>query len=233
MITGLLICDHVPGKFRPIAGTYEDMFRSLFSRLHLKPYLVCDGHFPETLDECDAYLCTGSKYAVYDDLEWIIRLKGMVRSMYERRKPFAGICFGHQMMAEALGGKVEKAETGWCVGAHTFEVLQRENWMQPFEPTFSLLMLCQDQVKVLPENSTVLARTADCPVGVFRVGETMLGLQAHPEFEKAYNRAVMEDRAARLGQEKLAKGIASLEKTLQREMIATWISRFLKDPYAF
>ncbi len=229
MKTGLLICDHVPDRFQPIAGGYEDMFPALFTRLELQPFFVCDGQFPASADACDAYLCTGSKYSVYDDLDWIQGLKEFVREVYRRRKPFLGVCFGHQMMAEALGGKVGRAEVGWCIGAHTFEVVQQEDWMSPYLPKFNLLMLCQDQVMRLPANSTVLACTADCPVGMFRVGETMLGIQAHPEFVAGYNRAMMEDRMERMGRDKVDSGLASLQLPLHREMLAVWMTAFLRQ----
>lgn len=227
MKTGLLICDHVLDRFRPIAGGYEDMFPALFAGLELEPFYVCDGQFPASAEACDAYLCTGSKYSVYDDIGWIHRLKDFVREVHRQGKPFLGVCFGHQMMAEALGGQVKRAEVGWCIGAHTFEVVQPEDWMAPFAPNFNLLMLCQDQVVRLPPGSTVLAHTADCPVGMFRIGETMLGIQAHPEFVADYNRAMMEDRAERMGREKVRRGLISLQRPLHRELLAAWMTRFL------
>ncbi len=229
MKTGLLICDHVLDRFRPIAGGYEDMFPALFTGLELEPFYVCDGHFPASAEACDAYLCTGSKYSVYDDVDWIHRLKDFVREVHREGRPFLGVCFGHQMMAEALGGKVERAEVGWCIGAHCFEVVRQEDWMTPFAPSFNLLMLCQDQVVRLPPDSTVLAQTADCPVGIFRVGETMLGIQAHPEFVADYNRALMEDRAGRMGREKVKQGLASLALPLHRQLLADWMTGFLRQ----
>src|SRR5690606_23965151 len=89
-------------------------------------YDVVNDHFPESADECDAYICTGSRYSVYDDMPWIKELKHLVQELYQLQIPYIGVCFGHQMLAEALGGKVEKAAAGWCVGVHTFRVLQRE-----------------------------------------------------------------------------------------------------------
>lgn len=227
MKIGLLICDHVPDRFRPIAGGYEDMFPALFTGLDLQPYYVCDGQFPGAPEACEGYLCTGSKYSVYDDHDWIQQLKEFVRELHNCRQPFLGVCFGHQLMAEALGGKVERASTGWCIGAHQFEVVRREPWMVPFRSTFNLLMLCQDQVVHLPAGSTVLARTRDCPVGMYRIGATMLGIQAHPEFVVRYNRAVIEARKERMGAEKVATGLASLDQPLHRIALAAWMTRFM------
>lgn len=228
MKVGLLECDHVLDKYRPVAGDYRDMFPALFPELDFTLFDVCNNHFPASVDDCDAWICTGSKYSVYDDIDWICQLKAFVKELYESGKPFVGVCFGHQMLGEALGGKVQRAAVGWCVGAHTFEVTQRESWMTPFQPTFDLLMLCQDQVQVLPENSTVLARAADCPIGMFRVGERMLGIQAHPEFAPEYVGAVLPDRIERVGVEKTERALQSLERPLHRKLIAGWVEQFLR-----
>jgi len=232
MRTGLLICDHVPDRFRPIAGGYEDMFPALFTGLQLQPYYVCDGQLPDAVDACDAYLCTGSKYSVYDDIDWIHRLQDFVRQLHCHRKPFLGVCFGHQLMAEALGGKVERAPVGWSIGAHSFKVTQAEPWMRPCAPAFNVLMLCQDQVQRLPDNSTVLAYAPDCPVGMFRVGDTMLGIQAHPEFIADYNRAIIQDRVERIGAQKVKNGLASFGLPLHRQMLADWMTAFLRQALA-
>lgn len=229
MKVGLLECDHVLEKYRPVAGDYRNMFPNLFPGLDFTLFDVCNNQFPASADDCEAWICTGSKYSVYDDIDWIHQLKAFVKELYESGKPFVGVCFGHQMMGEALGGKVQRAAVGWCVGVHTFEVTQRESWMAPFQPNFDLLMLCQDQVQVLPENSTVLARAADCPIGMFRVGERMLGIQAHPEFPPEYLEVVLPDRIERVGVEKTERALQSLEQPLHRKLIAGWVEQFLRE----
>ncbi|MCB9288110.1 MAG: gamma-glutamyl-gamma-aminobutyrate hydrolase family protein [Lewinellaceae bacterium] len=227
MKVGLLECDHVGEQFRHIGGDYRDMFPALLPNLRFELFDVCNGHFPESADECDAYICTGSKYSVYDDIPWIHRLKSFVRDIHSTQKPFVGICFGHQMMGEALGGKVRKAEAGWCVGVHSFSLLQQEEWMAPPEKEYKLLMLCQDQIQELPPDSRVLAQAPDCPVGMFTVGRTMLGIQAHPEFPKAYIDAIIRDREPRIGTDKARAGLESLGQGLHTELMARWVRNFL------
>jgi len=231
MKVGLLECDHVRPELRYIAGDYREMFPALFLQVapdwEFKFYDVCNGHFPESVDECDVYICTGSKSSVYDDEEWINQLKDFVRTIYKSDKIFIGVCFGHQILGEALGGKVQKSSVGWCVGAHSFEILQLENWMNPARSVFNLLMMCQDQVLQLPPDSTLLAQTSDCPHAMFRVGNKMLGIQAHPEFPKDYDKALMELRIERIGAAKVEFGIASLELPTQELVIAEWIRKFV------
>ncbi len=228
MKIGILVCDHVSKKNLAIGGDYSDMFKTLLPALDTVNYDVCKGHFPSSPFECDGYLVTGSKYSVYDQVDWILELKAFVKAIYDSGKKYIGVCFGHQMLGEALGGKVEKAQTGWSVGVNTFEVLAKEAWMEPFQPNYNLMMMCQDQVVKLPENSTVLAKTANCPVGMFRVGENMLGVQAHPEFPKAYELALLDSRWDRITAEKIDAAKESLALPVHDRVIAQWMMRFLE-----
>ena len=229
MKIGLLECDHVAESNLEIAGDYRDMFAALLPDLEWGYYDVCQGHFPERADACAAYLCTGSKHSVYDREPWILQLKSFVREIYAGGQAFIGVCFGHQMLGEALGGKVEKAASGWNVGVHQFDILQAEAWMTPFQTPLRLLMMCQDQVVQLPENSTLLAATATCPVGMFRVGSAMLGIQAHPEFSKAYTQRLMELRREKIGPVKVAKALEGLGQDVNSTVFAQWITAFLQQ----
>ncbi len=229
MKIGLLECDHVADKFRPIGGDYREMFPALLPQLDMAFYDVCKGHFPDDVRECDAYICTGSKYSVYDEMDWIRQLKGFVREVHDQEKPFIGVCFGHQMMGEALGGKVQKAEAGWCLGVHSFQLQERPAWIKPPRKSFNLLMLCQDQIKALPPDSRVLASAADCPVGMFMVGKHMLGIQAHPEFLKPYVKAIIKDRKERVGAPKATAGLKSLRRVVHSPVVAQWMQAFLTE----
>ncbi|KQS33339.1 glutamine amidotransferase-related protein [Dyadobacter sp. Leaf189] len=230
MKVGLLECDHVRDDLTHIAGDYRQMFPALFSQVapnwEFVFYDVCNGIFPASVHECDLYISTGSKSSVYDQEDWISLLKVFINDLYRSEKKYVGICFGHQMLAEALSGKVVKGSPGWCVGVHSFSLIQNEEWMKPEMEDFNLLMMCQDQVVQMPPSSTLLAKTADCPVGMFQVGSHMLGIQAHPEFPVPYNRALMELRVERIGQAKVDAGIASLALPTHELTIATWIKNF-------
>ena len=228
MKVGLLECDHVAEKYRSISGTYPQMFAELLPDVEFVNFDVINGHFPNTVDECQAYICTGSKYSVYQEIDWIENLKGFVAELYQHQKRFVGVCFGHQLLAEALGGKVLKNGYGWNVGIHPFEILSQEQWMTPFKQQIQLLMMCQDQVVSLPKNAKLLAKADDCSVGIFKVGESMLGIQAHPEFSKQYEKFLMLDRIDRIGPEKVKKAIQSLENAPDKDLIASWILNFLQ-----
>lgn len=223
----LLICDHVAADLTPIHGAYPEMFRRMLPELEIDAYFVCDGLFPEVKD-FDIFICSGSKYSVYDPEDWIYGLGSLINEIEDFNKKLVGICFGHQMIAHALGGRVEKSSNGWQLGVHTFEVLKEKSWMEPQQEEFNVLMLCQDQVTKLPPGAEVIAETPACPVGMFQVGSSILGIQGHPEYTKSYNRALYNSRADRIEAEKIAIADKSMSMNLDQQLIASWIMNFLK-----
>jgi GMP synthase-like glutamine amidotransferase len=233
MKVGLLECDHVLERFRHIGGDYRDMFATLFAphapSISLHPFDVCNGEFPASIDECAAYVCTGSRFSVYDDVAWIHTLKDFIWQLRDAEQPFVGICFGHQMLAEALGGKVTKSEYGWGAGVHSVELVKQEAWMQPPQTRCHLQYMHQDQVQQLPDNSTLLGQSAHCPVAIFQVGATMLGIQAHPEFPAAYSDALLLDRVERIGVERVQTARGSLSQKTDEALVANWIACFLSQ----
>lgn len=227
MKAGLLECDHVNAEYRAKFGDYAQMFTNLFPELEWTYYDVCNGEFPTDLNECDVYFATGSRRSVYEPVAWIEQLKKLIRALARLDKYFIGCCFGHQLLGEAMGGKVAKSTNGWCVGVHQFTVTEQADWMHPASNSLHLLMMCQDQVQQLPPNAKVWAGSKKCPVGIFQVGEKMLGIQAHPEFSKAYAQLLMEMRVDRMGEEVVKAGIASLEQTVDRALIRNWVLNFI------
>ncbi len=231
MVIGVFECDHVAPDLRGIAGDYRDMFPALFLPLapdwEFRFFDVVTGEFPAGTGVCDAWMCTGSRFSVNDDAVWIAELKDFIRQLHTGKRGFAGVCFGHQLLAAALGGVVQTA--GWCVGVHPFTMVEKADFMEPFQKEVNLLMMCQDQVVQLPPDGHLLARAADCPVGMFGVGDHMLGIQAHPEFPKAYNKALIELRKDRIGERKAAAGIAGLTAGTDERLVAGWIVQFLRN----
>lgn len=229
MTAGLLICDYMLPKWQAEFGAYPDMFTQLFPEFNWRFYEIQKDQFPETLEECDVYFATGSRHSVYDDLPWIPLLKAFIRKLYEQERYFIGVCFGHQIMGAALGGTVKKAEQGWCVGVHSFELKANKRWMEPYQDPIHLLMMCQDQIVALPPDGEVLASSPLCPVGMIQVGTTMLGIQAHPEFSKAYDQQLMEARRSVMGDAVVDAGMLSLQLEVHDQTFKNWVLTFLSD----
>jgi len=233
MKVGILICDNVQPHLQQEFGDYRLMFTNLLAQVDEQLELVFyDTHrqqLPIDIDECDGYLTSGSRYSVYDDLLWIAQLEDFIRQLYQASKPFVGICFGHQLLAKALGGEVTKSSKGWGVGLNLCQVGLAQPWMLPAKENLALVVSHQDQISRLPPAAEVLAGNDFCPVSMFQVGQTMLGLQGHPEFSRAYSAALMDSRKDRIG----ATLITSAKRTLQHNsddlFTMVWLVNFLKQ----
>jgi GMP synthase-like glutamine amidotransferase len=230
MRLGLLQCDHTLESVRHIAGDYDAMFANWLPA-EWKVYDLTTGEAPRDLNECDAYITTGSKASVYDDEPWIHQFAALTQRIHAAGVPFLGVCFGHQMMGHALGGRVAKSPNGWGIGVHTFTISKHEAWMQPATASINVLMSCQDQVLDLPPGAEVLGGNAHCPVGIFRMGR-MLGIQGHPEFTPAYAEALLHLRRERIGTERVDKALVTLHTPLHPELLATWTTNFCNEPHA-
>lgn len=231
MRIGLLVCDHVHPRFRHISGDYPDMFADLFAAqpgAEIVPYDLVASAQPD-LRECEAWLTTGSAASVGDEEPWIERLMELVRQAHATGTPFFGVCFGHQMIARALGGRVARSPHGWGVGVKEVTVWERAAWMEPARSSFLVLNSHRDQVTELPPSATVLAGNDHCPVGMLTVGERMAGMQGHPEFTPAYAQALMEWRVERgiLPPEVAEAARPTFQLAPDRELLAGWIARFL------
>ena len=223
MIVGLLECDHVDERFRDATdGDYLELFGRLFGAhvpdLELRPFDVVGGELPDGPEVCDGWVCTGSRHSAYDDLPWIADLQAFIRDVAAAGRPFVGICFGHQVLAQALGGRVERA-SGWGAGVRPLDLDDGTR--------LRLHFMHQDQVVALPPGGTVVGSAEHCPVAVLAVGERMLGIQAHPEFTDAYSAALLADRELRIGTEATAEAAATLGGTTDDGTAARWIGRFL------
>lgn len=230
MKLGLLQCDHTRENVRRIAGDYDEMFAKWLA-MDFRTYDLQHGEAPQDLDECDGYIATGSKASVYDDEPWIHEFAELTRSIYKSGTPFIGVCFGHQMLGHALGGRVAKSEKGWGVGVHKFAIEESEDWMQPPAIEFSLLMSCQDQILDVPPGAKVLAGNAHCEVGMIRIGN-MLGIQGHPEFPLDYAEALLKMRRELIGAVRTDEALATLGLPLDGPLLGNWARAFFASRQA-
>jgi GMP synthase-like glutamine amidotransferase len=228
MHIGLLECDNVAGRFSHIEGGYREMFAALLPGARFSYYEAWKNELPASADACGAWVCTGSQYSVYDKMEWVGALSRLVQTLHEEKRPYVGICFGHQMLAQALGGEVARAARGWGVGVHDVQVLRQEPWMQPPQSHFRIHHMHADQVQRLPPDSVVLGSSAHCEVAMFRVGDSMLGIEGHPEFTAAFSEALIRARADRIGVERVQAGLASLGQPTDGAVVGRWIAQFLE-----
>lgn len=210
-------------------GSYPDMFRRLLGE-DAYDYAVFDvaaGALPARTDSCQAYIITGSSCGAYDPLPWIAALKGFLNQA-RGKAALVGICFGHQLMAEAFGGKVVKSPKGWGLGAHRYDVLSPEPWLEG-QTTITLPASHQDQVVEPPPATRIVAASDFTPYGCLAyTDQPAISLQLHPEFEPEYAIALVERRRDRgLNDEHAQRAIASLHEPMDRNHAANWIRTFL------
>jgi GMP synthase-like glutamine amidotransferase len=179
-------------------GTYADMFESWLApalpEARFSRVFVADGEPPPRPGEVDAVLITGSRAGVHDGEDWIAGLKAHLGDLRIAGVPMGGICFGHQIMAEAFGGRVARAETGWTIGRHLHatspagaELFERRE--------LAALSFHQDQVVIAPPGTDVLMSTRRSRLGGFRYDFAALSVQVHPELEQDYIRTLLRSTA--------------------------------------
>ncbi|MBU2982760.1 type 1 glutamine amidotransferase [Lentibacter algarum] len=175
MKIGILQTGHAPDEIRDEQGDYDDMFRSLLGARGYEfiTFNVVEGIFPSGPQDADAWLITGSKHGAYEDHPWIPPLEALIRDIKALGLPMIGVCFGHQIIAQALGGKVEKFSGGWAIGRHDYTINGAN---------MSLNAWHQDQVVDLPEGAEVIGSNAFCANAALLIDGTILTIQPHPEF---------------------------------------------------
>lgn len=197
-------------------GEYPDMFQRLFRKadpsLTFEVWPVLHDRFPESVAEADVWLVTGSRHGVYENLPWMARLKEFLREAYAAERPILGVCFGHQILAEALGGQVVKSDRGWGIGAHDYELTHKPGWLAGARDNLRFNAVHQDQVIQAPAEAQVLAGSEFCPNAILAYGGAeaprAISIQAHPEFDDSYERALIETRD--VSEDLRAKALGSL-----------------------
>jgi len=227
MKIGILEAGSPPGPLAKRFGSYGNMFRRLLGpAFKFEPFDAEAGVLPAADDDCQAYLITGSSSGVYDSDPWIGALEQFVRER-AGEKPMVGICFGHQIMAQALGGEVIKSEKGWGLGVHRYELAAKASWMDGVE-AIGLPVSHQDQVVALGPEGRLLGGNGFTPMGVVDYPKLRaMSLQAHPEFEVDFVGALIEARrGGQFDVEAADRAMESLKTPTDRRRVAVWMRRF-------
>lgn len=235
MKIGILKTDSVREELVEHHGEYPDMFSELLQlqdpELHFTTYDAVARELPGDLHAADAYLITGSRHSVYDDADWIAELGDFVRELHWARKKLVGICFGHQLVAHFLGGRVALSEKGWGIGLHTTQ-LHESPVHSELEDVVRLLYSHQDQVEAAAHGGEVLGGSDFCPIAITRIDNHVLTFQGHPEFSPAYSRALFELRSHLYPPERYEAALRDLEAHNDSHAVARWIVNFFRDQAA-
>jgi len=232
LIIGILeadeLTDDVIQRYGRYAETFEQLLSAVEPQLTFQTYQVTQHEFPQSIDACDAYLLTGSKFSCYEDIHWINQLKQFVVDCFEQEKKLIGICFGHQLIAQALGGSVQKHHKGWGVGMVSSDVTTTPDWLTPKQQQFNLLVSHQDQVTELPQQASLVATNEFCAIAGYHINHTILTFQGHPEFNQDYVQYIMTQRREIIGEQAYKQAMESLQQNEDNELVAKWIVNFIK-----
>ncbi|CUI01833.1 type 1 glutamine amidotransferase [Leisingera aquaemixtae] len=222
MKIGILQTGHSPEDLYEPFGDYDGMFRGMLDGkgFEFQTWAVVDGIFPDGPQDADGWLITGSRHGAYEDHAWIPPLEDLIRAIHASKQPLAGICFGHQIIAQALGGKVAKFEGGWAVGRVTY---------QTQDGPLTLNAWHQDQVVELPEGARVLGGNDFCRNGILAYGDHIISWQPHPEFPSAFVGGLIEKRGRGVvPDEVLDRAAAGLDAPVDNQNIATFLAEFYR-----
>ena len=207
-------------------GDYPAMFRALLGDgCAFEAFDSRAGEWPDPA-AFDAAVITGSSAGVYEPDPWIADLLDWIREA-RGRTGLIGVCFGHQAMAQALGGRVEKSERGWGVGLHRYDVVSTEPWMDPPLQTVAIPVSHQDQVIEKPAAARVILRSDFTPFAGLAWDDDAISLQGHPEFTPAYAADLTGGRRERIGPALVDEALDSLTRPNDREPVGGWLRRFI------
>ena len=231
----ILETGRAPGALSDQFPRYPEMFRALLApadeNLSFAATSLLGGEALPDPASCEAVLITGSPFGVYDSTPWMDPLRAFIRAAAASRTPLVGVCFGHQVIADALGGYVAKSEKGWGVGRHTYEVVATRDWMAGAGEAVSLAVSHQDQVITPPGGVTTLARSAHTEHAMLAYDDIpAISVQGHPEFSDRYVSALYNNRRGKaLTEAQVDAAIASLDQPQDNALVARWITNFLRS----
>ena len=220
MKIGILQTGHAPQDLLGEFGDYDLMFRNMLDGhgFAFDTYAVVDDQFPAGPEAADGWLITGSRHGAYEDHAWIPPLEQLIRDIHAQKRPLIGVCFGHQIIAQALGGKVEKFAGGWAIGRTEYEMdgsrLALNAWHQ-------------DQVTRLPDGARVLAGNAFCENAVVAYGDDILTVQPHPEYGADFIAGLIRTRGPGLiPEDQLRAAEATLDGPVANDSFANRLAEF-------
>ncbi len=177
------------------------------------------------------FVITGSSSSVTERAPWMLRLEAFVRDVAEAKVPLFGICFGHQIVAQALGGEVILNPRGREIGTVRVRRLRQDAMFAAAPPEFDVNATHKDCVSQLPEGARLLAASELDPVQAFAIGETIRCVQFHPEMDGDAMRGYVEARAHLIEEEggdakAILRGVTDAPDA--EAILATWVRMFVK-----
>ncbi|MCP4875395.1 MAG: type 1 glutamine amidotransferase [Gammaproteobacteria bacterium] len=223
-----LLREEMATRFDPYPIMFERFLGLSGHTFEFQAFSVLCGEMPVSIYDCDGWLITGSRHGVYENLEWMVPLQDFIRELANTELPLIGVCFGHQIIAQALGGEVIKSDKGWGVGLHQYGIDQIHSWMGDESQSVGIYAFHQDQVVTCPKSAKVFSSSEFCPFAGLSYGDSMISVQAHPEFEESYETALLETYVGTVVPEDVTE--AALQSmygnSADTQILASWFAEF-------
>ena len=192
-------------------------------------YWVCRDAFPKDLGDYDGVMITGSPASVSDAAPWMDKLQAVIRDVIDSKIPLFGACFGHQMIAKALGARIVRNPDGWAHGAIDVVRVERMPWSGPLD-SFALYGSHIEQVETLPPGAVRLFESPGCPIAGFGIGSKVFTVQHHPEMDRNFIAALIAEYADHVGPDVTERARRSLtEKPVDQTAFAEEIAMFFEQ----
>lgn len=187
----------------------------------------------QTLDGVDGVVLTGSPASVNDAaLPWLPHLTQTITALDQRRTPTIGLCFGHQAIARALGGRVEEHPGGWGLGLGQTHWHSPAPWMDPPRASMWLMAAHKEQVTRMPAGARCLGSSDVCPVASMAIGDHMFTTQFHPEMTREFMADLLRFLADKVDPAVLSRAHRRLASHTEDSLeFARWMVRFLERDF--
>jgi GMP synthase-like glutamine amidotransferase len=163
------------------SAKFADLLAPLNPDAKIDCFYATENEFPDSVDDYDAFLITGSPASANDNLRWVHQLSDLIVRADSKNKRIIGSCFGHQLVAKTFGGSVALNEQGWMIGNYKLDITRQYDWMQPQADSTGLFHFNQERVTQLPEAAISFANSEAYPDFAFTLGDNIMCLQGHPE----------------------------------------------------
>lgn len=241
MKIGILETGHLSDTLKAKYGRYPEFFKRLVAP-HLPEaeffaVAIVDGEVAECPEQADGWIITGSRSGAYEDEPWIPPLEAFLRDCLAARVPVAGICFGHQILAQAMGGKVVNSAKGWGFGIHEYALTARPAWLAKIPDNFAIPAIHQDQVVEVPKGAQVFAESDFCPIAGLVYGDPespyAMSIQPHPEMSAQFVADIAEERLQHIiAAEIVGPALKSLENPADQVAWGKTIAAFFRQAKA-
>ena len=232
MKIGLLICGRLPNAMERRGVNHARLLRDWLGpaagKATFRTFLAYSGKLPPKIDSCDCYFVSGSASSMVDREKWMVALCNFLLVAAKAQVPVIGICFGHQALAQALGGRAAIAPKGWELGVKSWKIVREEGWMRECSKKLTLLSIHRDQVVKLPPRSVRVASNDRCPNGLFRLANHAIGMQGHPEFTPEIFAELLETRKTLFSDEERKAALDSLDQPTHASDMARWCVNFVE-----